>query len=1435
MRTPPWRSKRSLVVIALGVAVLSGLLSPARANRVDAANGAWSGTYYNNKTLTGNAALTRNDGASLDFLWTGSPGPGVNADNWSASWSRTDTYTAATYHFAATVDDGVRIYVDGTKILESWINQGATTYATDYAIAAGSHTVKVEYYDNCCDGELHVTIQAQAAAATNWTGVYYNNKTLSGTPVLTRDDGANVNFLWTGSPGPGVVADPFSVRWTKTSTFTTGTDRFTATTDDGMRIYVDGALILDRWIDQASTTYVVDYAVAAGQHSLTVEFYDAGGDAVAQVAIQDITSIPTGWSAQYFANMTLSGTPALTRTDQSINFDWGQSSPGSGVPADGFSARWTQTLTFQAGVYQFSTTSDDGARVFVDGQSVLNFWIDQAATGHSANISMSAGAHVVVVEYYENGGDASMQFATTFQPNFGGFVNESAASNIGTATAFAFAPDGRIFIAQKNGNVRIFKNGQLLSTPFYTVTPVNDFHDRGLLGIALDPNFATNGNVYLSYTYENNPANITAAKTAQVIRITANGDVANAASKRVLLGTVTGDAASPSCENWPLTADCIPTDSDSHSMGNLKFGPDGMLYVATGDGASYSSVDSRALRSQSIDRLSGKILRINPADGKGLSDNPFYNGDLSATRSKVWAYGVRNDFRFNFKPGTNVIFSGDVGWDAYEEINVVTPGVNLGWPCYEGNNQQGGYAAFSQCASLYAAGGVKFGLQVWPHPPGSAVVGGTFTGANSYPAQFQNTYWYGDYARNEINMLRVDAQNNLVAGSVANFTTAGAGPVDIEVGNDGDIYYLAINAAEIRHVRYIGGNRPPVAVAAAAPIAGLKPLAVNFDSAGSNDPDAGQALTYDWNFGDATAHATLAAVQHTYTADGTYIATLTVTDPLGLNATATKSIQVGNTAPTVAISSPVIGATYDIGDTISITGSASDAEDGAIPAANLAWSVVLNHCSDGTYSSCHTHPHYSTTGATGSFAITDHGDFVNFDVFLTATDSLGLTATKKVTITANTADLTFNSSPSGAVITVDGSTETAPFVHTVPRKSSHTVFATSPQTLSGGPMLFSAWSDAGAQQHTIAGNASGTYTVTFVPPPTPTPTDTNTPTVTNTATPTRTPTPTSTPTRTPTQTATNTSTPTATNTPPPPPTNTPGGATDTPTGTATDTPAAPATSTPTPTLTNTPVPTNTPTPTRTATPTPTLTATPTPTATPIPTPAPKAYYAFESASWNGTAGEVVDSSGNGYNGRSVNGAFPSNASAAFTGNPGTCRYASVDGTNDYLDEGAPSLGLTNKLTVMAWVRWGINPAAGNSWANIISNNSNTTGDLGQFWLQHTTGNGKYEFAVQTSSGRVYAQATAGPVQSQWQHVAGVYDGANLRVYVNGALSGTVALTGNIVAFNSQYKLNIGRWAFSSENFRSFAGDIDEVQIVPSALTAAQITAAMSARHACPIP
>ncbi len=233
-------------------------------------------------------------------------------------------------------------------------------------------------------------------------------------------------------------------------------------------------------------------------------------------------------------------------------------------------------------------------------------------------------------------------------------------SGLTRPTVFAFLPDGRILIGQQNGVVRIVKNGQLLPTPFIDLQDrVNDYWDHGLLGMAADPNFATNGYVYLLYTYENDPAQQEGTKTGRLARYTAVGDTASPASQVVVLGSQVGS----SCNNFPAGADCIPSDSPSHSVGNLKFAPDGSLFVTLGDGAHFNFVDDNALRSQNLDLLSGKVLRITTS-GQGVAGNPYWNaGQPNANRSKVWGRGLRNPYRFNLRPGTSTPYIGDVGWN----------------------------------------------------------------------------------------------------------------------------------------------------------------------------------------------------------------------------------------------------------------------------------------------------------------------------------------------------------------------------------------------------------------------------------------------------------------------------------------------------------------------------------------------------------------------------------------------------------------------------------------------------------------------------------------------------------------------------------------------------------------------------------------------------
>ncbi len=554
-----------------------------------------------------------------------------------------------------------------------------------------------------------------------------------------------------------------------------------------------------------------------------------------------------------------------------------------------------------------------------------------------------------------------------------------------------WAADGRMFIWQEQGVVRIYKNGALLPTPFLDISArVNQVNDRGLLGLALDPNFATNGYVYLLYTYEpNGNPNDAAPKTARLTRMTANPnnpDVTLANSEIVLLGSL-GTAP---CSQYPAGADCIGNDSDAHSVDTLRFGPDGKLYVSIGDGAGYSSADSLALRAQDLNSYNGKVLRIN-SDGTAPPDNPFFNGNPNAVRSKVYAYGLRNPYRFGIHPTTGEVIIGDVGWEDWEELNRGR-GANFGWPCYEGNNPQTKYQnKFAQCRAL-AASAVMAPLYVYDHSVGGgAAIGGAFYTATKFPKKYRGNFFYGEYVGQYINRIVFDANNNL--SSVVRFASNVGEIVSLEQGPDGALYYSELASGQVRRLRYTSASSTPIAVASATPTAGASPLTVNFSSTGSNDP-GGSTLTYKWEFGDGTT-STAANPPHTYTSSTTktFTAKLTVTNAQGNSAAATVAISVGAQPPVATITIPDNGQKFQVGTTVAYTGTAFD-PDGVLTASSFAWQVLLHHNE-------HTHPYITSAGTTGSFVIEAHGtpnDIIFYEIVLTVTDSSGLKDTKSVQV-----------------------------------------------------------------------------------------------------------------------------------------------------------------------------------------------------------------------------------------------------------------------------------------------------------------------------------------------------------------------------------------------------------------------------------------------------
>ncbi len=388
--------------------------TPVPAEREDA----WWGEYYDTPDLSGAPAFTRWD-PRLDFQWGESaPSASVHADDFSIRWAGRWTFAAGSYRFQATVDDGVRLWIDGHLVLSQWHDSSPVTYAVDARLAAGTHEVAVEYYDHHGNAQVRVWWERLATGADtlypNWRAEYYPNRQLADAPLCVVND-LDLAFDWGhAAPGLGLPADDFTVRWSARRSFASGTYRFFAEADDGVRVWVDDALLIGEWHDSPGNRYSADRRLS-GEHTVQVEYCEHAGDARLRVwweKLPDVTPTRTRtpvaitqWKGQYFNNRDLSGTPVLVRNDATVDFDWHRGSPAASIHPDDFSVRWTRTLDFPSGRYRLLVEVDDGVRLWVDDDLVIDEWHDSSATSYSAVVRLS-GRHRLRLEYREHGGDA---------------------------------------------------------------------------------------------------------------------------------------------------------------------------------------------------------------------------------------------------------------------------------------------------------------------------------------------------------------------------------------------------------------------------------------------------------------------------------------------------------------------------------------------------------------------------------------------------------------------------------------------------------------------------------------------------------------------------------------------------------------------------------------------------------------------------------------------------------------------------------------------------------------------------------------------------------------------------------------------------------------------------------------------------------------------
>ncbi len=384
----------------------------------------WLGEYFNNTTLSGRPVIRRVT-RNVFFNWgTASPSRYIKRDNFSVRWSWPTVFATGTYRIYARVDDGIRVYVDNRLVIDDWRDGSARNVSADVNLS-GSHLIKVEYYERTGLASINVNILPVStlpitatpippappeAINANWRGEYFNNINLIGNPVLVRGDNA-VNFDWgNGSPSPLVQADNFSVRWT--GRLPAGSYRLIMRVDDGVRVFVNGGLVIDSWIDGPPRD-VSTILTLSNPADTRIEYFDRGGGALIQLSTGDPntpTSFPD-WRGEYYNNTSLSGAPALLRNDGSVNFDFGSTGPGNLVASDNFSARWTRTQNFDAGQYQIDISVDDGMRVFIDDGIVLDEWHEGPPRNRSTQVNLSAGQHRLRVEFFELGGGATAKFS----------------------------------------------------------------------------------------------------------------------------------------------------------------------------------------------------------------------------------------------------------------------------------------------------------------------------------------------------------------------------------------------------------------------------------------------------------------------------------------------------------------------------------------------------------------------------------------------------------------------------------------------------------------------------------------------------------------------------------------------------------------------------------------------------------------------------------------------------------------------------------------------------------------------------------------------------------------------------------------------------------------------------------------------------------------
>ena len=367
--------------------------------------------YYNNNNLSGSPAVVANE-TTIDHTWQGnSPDPLIPTYNFSGHWQGSFVLTAGNYIFHTLSDDGVRLKIDGQIVINDWLPQGPTDYSATVPITAGAHTIEVDYYQEWGGARLKVDwkpIQTCDLPVGQFCVAYYSTVDLSGAPALVAKESA-IDHTWqNNSPDPAVPVYNFSGHWQGNFVLTTGSYIFHTLSDDGVRLKIDGQVVIDDWLPQGPTDTYSTIPITAGTHKIEVDYYQAWGGGRLKV---DWKAAPCmeQFCVAYYDNTTLSGAPVFVTGESVVDHTWQGNSPDATVPVNNFSGHWQGSFALTGGNYIFHTLSDDGVRLKIDGQLVIDDWLPQGPTDFYATVPVTAGVHNIEVEYYQAYGGARLK------------------------------------------------------------------------------------------------------------------------------------------------------------------------------------------------------------------------------------------------------------------------------------------------------------------------------------------------------------------------------------------------------------------------------------------------------------------------------------------------------------------------------------------------------------------------------------------------------------------------------------------------------------------------------------------------------------------------------------------------------------------------------------------------------------------------------------------------------------------------------------------------------------------------------------------------------------------------------------------------------------------------------------------------------------------